>query len=159
MPQPSSPCDGTPTTLRSGNTACSAVERRLLRRRAVDGHDDQAVGDDEVHVRSRRDLAERVAVEADAGDAHHLELAAARVARSFERAGNGVERLAVRIVIARRRLADDAAGPDEAGDVVDVTVGVVVLQALVDPDDLLGAEGFAERGLGLRLASSRCGWG
>ena len=78
-------------------------------------------------------------------------LAAGRVARSFERAGDGVERLAVRIVIARRRLADDAAGADEAGDVVDMTVGVVVLQALVDPDDLLGAEGFAERGLSLRL--------
>ena len=56
--------------------------------------------------------------------------------RRFERAGDRFERLAVGIVVAGGRLADDAAGADEARDVVDMTVGVVVLQALVDPDDL-----------------------
>ena len=64
----------------------------------------------------------------------------------------------VRVVGAGGSLADDAARRDEAGDVVDVAVGVVVLQALVDPDDLLGAERVAKRGFGLLLASSRCGW-
>ena len=64
------------------------------------------------------------------------------------RGGNGVQRLGVRIVGTGGRLADDAARRHEAGDVVDVPVGVVVLQAFVDPDDLLGAEGFGERLLG-----------
>ena len=71
--------------------------------------------------------------------------------RGFERAGDRIQRLAVRIVVAGRRLADDAAGPDEARDVVDVAIGVIVLQALVDPDDLAGAERFAERRFRLRL--------
>ena len=151
VPLPSSPRDGTPTTLWSGNTVCSAGERGLLGWRAVDRHDDQTIGDDEVHVRGRRDLAEGVAIEADAGDARHLELAPRGIRRRFERARDRFERLAVGIVVARRRLADDAARADEARDVVDMAVGVVVLQALVDPDDLPGAEGFAERRFGLRL--------
>ena len=49
------------------------------------------------------------------------------------------------------RLADDAAGPDEAGERVDMAVGVVVQQAVVEPDDLARAEGLAQRGFGLRL--------
>ena len=70
-----------------------------------------------------------------------------------------VERFGVGIVGTDWRLADDAARRHEAGDVVDVAVGVVVLQAFVDPDDLSGAESLGERRLGLSLASSRCGWG
>ena len=110
-------------------------------------------------MRRGRDLAEGVAIEPDAGDARHLQLAPRGIRRRFERAGDGFERLAVGIVVAGGRLADDAPRADEARDVVDMTVGVVVLQALVDPDDLPRAEGFAERLFGLRLASSRCGSG
>ena len=86
MPQPSSPREGTPTTLRPGNTACSAASAASCVGGAVDRHDDDAVGDDEVHVRGGRDLAQRVAIEADAGNADDLELAARGIGRALERA-------------------------------------------------------------------------
>ena len=65
--------------------------------------------------------------------------------------------LGVRVVIAGRGLADDAAWPDEARERVDMAVGVVVQKTLVEPDDLLGAEGLAQRRFGLGFASSHCG--
>ena len=69
-------------------------------------------------------------------------VAASSVAR------NGVQRFRVWIFRSGRRLADDAARRDEARDVVDMAVGVVVLQALVDPDDFPGSESLGQRLLG-----------
>ena len=102
-------------------------------------------------MRGRRDFAEPVAIEADAGDANDVELAAARIRCSFECPRDGVQRFRVWIVRPGRRLADNAARRDEARDVVDMAVGVVVLQALVDPDDLPGAESIGQRRLGRRF--------
>ncbi len=78
-PKPNSPREDTPITLRSVNTCLQGLQRRILRRRAVDGNDDDAVGDDEVHVRGRRDLARGIAIQPDARDAHDVEPAAGGV--------------------------------------------------------------------------------
>ncbi len=148
MPQPKSPREGTPTTLRPGNTALQRVERGGLGGGAVDGNDNDAVGDDEVHMGCGRNFAQRIAIEADAGDADDIELAARGIGCALEGRGDGIERCRVRIIGARRRLADDAARRHEAGDIVDVPVGVIVLQAFVDPDDLARAERLAKCGFG-----------
>ncbi len=102
-------------------------------------------------MRGRRDPAKRVAIEADAGDADHLELAAFRVGRLFERARDPLQGLGVGIVGAGRRLADNAGRPDKAHDIVDMPIGVIVLEALVDPDHRLGAERPVKRRLRFSL--------
>ncbi len=63
-----------------------------------------------------------------------------------------LEDLDIGIVGAGRRLADDAAGRDEPRHIVDMAVGVIMGEALVEPDDLARAEGVVQRGLGLALA-------
>ena len=90
-------------------------------------------------------------IEADSRNSDDVELAARGVGLAREGRGDGVERCGIRIVGSGGRLADDAARRYEACDVVDVAVGVIVLQTFVDPDDLLGTERFAQRGLGCFL--------
>ena len=150
-PQAKSPRKSTPTTLRPGKTRLQGFERRFLRRRAVDRHHDDAVSDDEVHVRGGRDVARRVAIQPDARDAHDIEPTAHRVRRRLEGAGDLLERRRIGVVGAAGRLAHDAPRCHETGDVVDVAVGVVVLETFRDPDDGPGAERFTERPLGLGL--------
>ena len=79
-----------------------------------------------------------------------------RVGRGFERARDLLQRLGIGIVGAGRRLAHDAAGPDETGDGIDMAVGMVVQESVVEPDDLARAERLAQRRFGLPLRSSRC---
>ena len=116
------------------------IERGGPGRRSIERHHHHAIGDDEIEMRGRRDPAKRVAIETDAGDADHLELAAFRVGRLFERARDPLQGLGVGVVGAGRRLADNAGRPDEAHDIVDMPIGVIVLEAFVDPDHRLGAE-------------------
>ena len=121
----------------------------VLRARSVYGHDDGAVGDDEIHVRGGRRSANRVAVEAHARNADDFEPAPARIAGLAQGPRDGVQHFGVRIVVAGGRLADDQARRHEAREVVDMAVGVIVRQPLVDPDRLLGAERFSQRRLRL----------
>ena len=76
-----------------------------------------------------------------------------------ERLRDGVEGLGIGIVGTGWGLANDPARRHEAGDVVDVAVGVVVLQAFVDPDDFPGAERLVRVPPRPAPWSSRCGWG
>ena len=151
MPEPSSARDGRPTTLRPGNTACNASTACVGRRRAVDRHGDHAVGDDEVDMRGGHRFAQIVHHQAGARNADHFELAPRRVGRGFERARDLLQSLGIGVVGAGRRLADHAAGPDEAGDGIDMAVGMVVQEAVVEPDDLARAERLAQRRFGLRF--------
>ena len=153
------PARGDADDLAIGKQGLQRRERRGCVGVAVDRHHDDAVGDDEVHVAGGRDLAQRVAIQARRRDAHDLEPAALRVGRRCERARDGVESLGVGVVGAGRRLARDAAGRHEAGEVVDMAVGMVVHETLVEPEDLRRAEGLGAAPLRLRPSSSHCGWG
>ena len=94
-------------------------------------------------MRGGRDLSLLVQHAARTRDADDLELAPRGVGGRFELARDRVQYLGVRVVIAGRGLADDAAWTDEARERVDMAVGVVVQETLVDPNDLPGAEGLA----------------
>src|SRR5690606_33948685 len=82
------------------------------------------------------------------GNTNDLEPAAVGIRGVFERSRDLLQCFRVRIAGSGGRLADDPPGSDEAGDVVDVAVGVIVEQAFVDPDDLARAESLPERGFG-----------
>ena len=51
---------------------------------------------------------------------------------------DSIEDFSIGIVGAGGRLAHNMPGPNKAGDVIDMPVGMVVLQACIEPDDLLG---------------------
>ena len=86
-----------------------------------------------------------------------FELAAKRVGRFFKRRSNGVERFGIGIVGAGGRLADHATRRDEASDIVDVAVGMIVLQAFVDPDHFSSAESLGRVPARRLPSSSHCG--
>ena len=75
-----------------------------------------------------------------------------------ERLGDALEDLGIGIIGTGRRLADDTARSHEARHIVDMTVGVVVSETLIEPDDLARAEGLVKRSFGLLARSNRCGW-
>ncbi len=56
-----------------------------------------------------------------------------------------IQDFGVRVVGAGRGLADDAARANEADERIDMAVGMVVEEALVEPDDFPRAEGLAQR--------------
>ena len=74
-----------------------------------------------------------------------------RVGRGFERARDLLQGLGIGVVGAARRLADHAAGPDKPGDGIDMAVGMVVQESVVEPDDPARAERLAERRFGFRF--------
>ena len=127
------------------------AECRVLRRRPVDGHRDRAVGDDEIHMGGGGRAASRVAVEAHARNADDFELAPARIAGLVQGPGDGVQHIRVRVFRASGRLADNHARGNEAREIVDMAVGVVVGQPLADPDHLLRAECLGQRRLRVLL--------
>ena len=140
-PEPSSPREDMPIDfalpkhiLQEQLSAAACVAR------TVDGHDDDAVRNDEIHVRGRRHFAKRIAIEAGARNAHDIKRFPCGIRRLRQGFRDRVEGRGIGIVGAGGCLADDAARRHEAGDVVDVTIGVVVFQALVDPDDFARAE-------------------
>ncbi len=122
-----SPRDGRPMTLRSGNSRCERLDRVLARTACRRSARRRAVGDEEVHVggRARR---RRLRLGTRPGQGMRMtsslrpaaSVAAASAARDLVPAPRRWDRRR------RRRLADDAARRDEAGEVVDVAVGVVV---------------------------------
>ena len=71
--------------------------------------------------------------------------------------GVAIDRL---IGIVRGRLRDrDPARRDEAREIVDMAVGMVVDQALAEPDDALEAEVALQPLLDLLASRAGCGWG
>ncbi|MNQ43820.1 hypothetical protein D3C85_575600 [compost metagenome] len=85
-------------------------------------------------------------------NAQDLELAAHGVGRLRQQAGGLVIDLCVRVLATEGDGAGDDARRDEAGQVVDVAVGVVVQQAVAQPDHHLGADRGGQSGLGVGLA-------
>src|SRR5262245_18168354 len=120
----------------AGKDRTKSLDSAWTARRPVHGHGDDAVGDAEVHMRGGRRLAQFVHDEAGARNADDFEAPARSVARAFERAGYLFENVGVGIVGAGWGLAHDARGSDETREHVDMPVGVVVVEAAFEPDDL-----------------------
>ena len=117
-------------TLRVGNRAWSASSARWRRRRSVNGHDHDAIGDDEIHVGGGEGFAHGVSDEAGTWDTHDIELAALRVGRAQSVSATLSRSFGIGIIGAGRRLADDAARSHEARHIVDMAVSVVVSETL-----------------------------
>src|SRR5262245_47239059 len=120
-------------------------------RRSVHGHGDDAVGDNEVHVRGGSNLAQFGHDETGARNADDFEAPARGVGRIFKRARDLLQNVGIGIVGTGRGLAHDARGSDETREHVDMSVGVVVAKSAFEPDDLARAEGLAQRGFRLLL--------
>ncbi len=135
----------TPTVRRPGKREARRVDGLVVVRRAVRGDDDRGVGHVEVHVARRHHAPLGVDDAPRRGHADDVEPVRAGVAQ--ERA----QHVAVRIVARPGFHRDDHAGPHEANDRVDVTVGVVVEQALAQPEHALDAEELAQQPLDLPL--------
>jgi hypothetical protein len=80
---------------------------------------------------------------------------AAGVGRGFEPLAGGVGDRVLRVRLVPGPGQQDDAGASEAGEVVDVPVGLVLVDAAPQPDDLLGAEVFEQRPLDPLPAASR----
>src|SRR4029079_9304913 len=104
-----------------------------------------------VHVRGGKRFAFVIQHKARTWNGGHAKSAAARIGSALQRPPGRLQGFAIWIVGAERRLAYDMPRGDEARDIVDMTIGVVVLEAAVQPDDLLRAEGMAKSGFGFRL--------
>ena len=65
-----------------------------------------------------------------------LERPAVLIARLVERAAVVAQHLVVRVALGRLDADDDRPLVDEAREVVDVSVGVVALDAVAEPDDV-----------------------
>src|SRR5690242_9330007 len=138
--------------LAGGEQGLERIERAGRRWRSVTGHNHDAIGDDEIHVGGGQGFALGVSDKAGTGDPHDVELAALGIGRAQEDLRDALEELRIGIIGAGRRLADDAAGGDEARHIVDMAVSVVVSETLSEPNDLARAEGVVKRSFGLLLA-------
>uniref|UniRef100_A0A0N4ZLB6 PE-PGRS family protein n=1 Tax=Parastrongyloides trichosuri TaxID=131310 RepID=A0A0N4ZLB6_PARTI len=115
---------------------------------AIGRHDDSAVRDQEVHMAGRNRALVLVQDQARRRDAQHPDRATGGVGHGRERLGGFVIDFGVGVLGAETDRAGDDAGRDEAGQVVDVAVGMVVQQAVAQPQHLPGAQGLGEGGFG-----------
>ena len=121
--------------------------RRSVILATVQRYDHRGIADVEVHVARRHDLF--VAQHA-AGrrDQHHLQPRGARIALGM------LEDLPIGVVL-RRLGQSDAPFADEAGKVVDMAIGMVVEQAVTQPDDTRIAQVLAQPALDIGLGHRR----
>ena len=151
-------------TVRSGKSALQGLHGQGAGALVVEGNDHRAVGEaEEVHVRGRQGVVLLVPDPSQGEGMRDLEGGRAvgvgkagegRAPRRRRRRRSGHR--------GRRPGAGDHAWRYEPGEVVDVTVGVVVHQSLRQPQHLARAEGpwpGPGLGVGLLRASRGCGWG
>ena len=94
--------EGTPDDIAIREHRLQSLDGGDLGPGSVNGHGHDAVRDDEIHVRGRRNLSQSVEVQADAWNADDIELSSRRIGRAFQRIGDRVQRFRVRIVRPRR---------------------------------------------------------
>ena len=113
---------------------------------AIGGHHHGAVGDQEVHVAGRNRAFVLVQHQARRRDSQYTELTPRRVGHARQIARRGVIDLGVGVVPPPGDGTGHDARRDEAGQVVHVSVCVVVQQAVAQPKHRLGANGGLQRG-------------
>lgn len=74
------------------------------------------------------------------GQFHNVERVAVLIRHAFEGFEVGLERLVIRVFFIGFDDGDNGGGVDEARDVVNVSVGVVTLDAFADPENIGNAE-------------------
>ena len=122
-----------PIATRPGKQRLDDVHGGPIVRRAILRHNHGGIADVEVHVARRDDVAVLILDAAGRGEGDDIELGSLQ---SF----GGVAIDGVVGIVLRGGRDCDAAGRDEAREIVDVAVGVVVEQALAEPDHALEAE-------------------
>ncbi len=132
---------GTPTTSRSGRAARDRRQRGVALGAVDDGHHGPAVGQVQVQGRDVGPLP----VDHDHGEDVDLD---DLIARAGEHLDVGPEPVVVGVPRVSRGLGQHDPGTDAEGDVVDVAVGVVVMEQTVgEPEDPLDAQPPPELGL------------
>ena len=136
-----------PIARRSGKQRLDRLDRGAVVGCAVERDDDGRIADVEVHVAGRDDLA--VALDqAGRGDGDDLEIG---VEQRLGRIGIG---RGIGVVVDRLRNGD-AARPDEAREIVDMAVGMVVEQAVAEPDDAVAPRSRFSRSSTSSLVEAR----
>ena len=142
-----------PDHLPPGEDLAQDPERRVIRRLAVGRHQDAVVDDEEIGV-ARRQVATGEADGAGQGELDDLERGPVAQAHRAQ----APEVLAHRAVVGRGgvvlRHRHEPAPADEAGEVVDMAVGVVVGQPLADPEDLVDRQALADGGVEGRVVAA-----
>ena len=109
----------------------------------IDRHQNGAIGDGEVHMARRDWLALFPWYQARRRDGRHIKPGLTKRGFDFQ------QHILVRVVRARRHLAQRMAGPDKAGNIVDMAVGVVVQETIAQPDHFVDTQRRADAGLDL----------
>jgi hypothetical protein len=100
----------------------------------IDRHEDSPIGDGEVHMACR----DRRAILAEIRPGDGMVVTSSPASRSVASISSSTSLFGSSVT--GRHLAERMSRPDKAGDIVDMAVGVVVQQAIAQPDHFVDAE-------------------
>ena len=139
----------------AGKQPADGGNRLVVAGTAVERHHHGAVADIEIHGIGGDQLALLVLNAPRRRHGDNLQLASARVVRCLEVGNDRLQGIAVGIVVTRRLHAGDHARRHKARDIVHMAVGVIVGQAIAEPDELSDAECLPQAAFDLAWGQAR----